>query len=90
MNTVIGRRSRVDLMTPAELAIRAAILTVEEVGAHPLLTDAVSLLAKAQWAVADYVDAPRDAEGRVLWQRPPSDDAAPASVTTENQKDDPS
>lgn len=43
-------------MTPAELAIRAAVEAVERVGAHPLLTDAVNLLHEAQGRVADYVD----------------------------------
>lgn len=50
------RRIRVDLLTPAELAIRAAVLVVEEAGAHPLLTDAVILLQQAREKVADWVD----------------------------------
>lgn len=37
----IPRRSRLDLHTPAEKAIRDAIEAVERAGAHPLLTDAV-------------------------------------------------
>lgn len=52
----IPRRSRLDQNIPAELAIRAAIDTVEETGAHPLLTDAVVLLQQAREKVADYVD----------------------------------
>lgn len=52
----IPRRDRIDQMTPAELAIRAAVEAVERVGAHPLLTDAVNLLHEAQGRVADYVD----------------------------------
>lgn len=39
----IPRRSRLDLNTPAELAIRAAVEAVESAGAHPLLTEAVIL-----------------------------------------------
>jgi hypothetical protein len=52
----IPRRIRIELMTPAELAIRAAVLAVEEAGADPLLTDAVVLLDEAKEKVADYVD----------------------------------
>ena len=51
------RRIRLDLMTPAELSIRNAMLAVEEVGAHQLLTDAVNLLQQARDKVADYVDS---------------------------------
>jgi hypothetical protein len=54
----IPRRVRTDLMTPAELAILAAIHAVEEVGADPLLTEAVVLLGQAKDKVADYVDRP--------------------------------
>jgi hypothetical protein len=57
MNTDIPRRIRVDLMTPAELAIRNAVAEVEKAGCDPWLTDAVVLLGKAQSKVADYVDA---------------------------------
>lgn len=56
MGDNIPRRIRIDLMTPAELAIRNAMLAVEEVGADPLLTDAVILLQQARDKVADYVD----------------------------------
>lgn len=52
----IPRRNRVDLMTPAELAIRAAIEEVEKAGADQLLTEAVILLGRAQGRVADFVD----------------------------------
>lgn len=52
----IPRRSRIDLMTPAELAIRNAMIAVEEAGAHPLLTEAVVMLGQAREKVADYVD----------------------------------
>jgi hypothetical protein len=53
--TVI-RRSRIDLLTPAETAIRSAIADVESVGADVRLTDAVTLMSAAQTRVADYVD----------------------------------
>lgn len=52
------RRSRLDLSTPAETAIRAAISAVEAAGAHPLLTDAVMLLDQARERVADFVELP--------------------------------
>lgn len=54
--TQIPRRARLDLNTPAEIAIREAMLAVEDVGAHPLLTEAADLLGKARNKVADYVD----------------------------------
>lgn len=54
------RRQCLYLMTPAELAIYNAVQAVEEVGADPLLTDAVVLLQRARDKVADYVD--RDAK----------------------------
>ena len=52
----IPRRARMDLYTPAEKAIREALNTVEEAGAHPLLTEAVILLGEAQDKVADFVE----------------------------------
>lgn len=52
------RRNRLDLCTPAELAIRAAVEAVEAAGAHPLLTDAVILLQQAREKVADFVELP--------------------------------
>lgn len=51
-----GRRYRVDLYTPAELAIREAIIKVEESGCDVLLTEAVNLLTEAKNKVADFVD----------------------------------
>lgn len=50
------RRNRVDLWTPAERAIYDAMQAVEQMPAHPLLTDAVILLGKARDRVADFVD----------------------------------
>lgn len=57
MDDNIPRRVRLDLNTEAELAIRHAIDKVEELGADPLLTDAVVLLDEALDKVADYIDA---------------------------------
>ena len=57
IDPAIPRRIRIDLMTPAELAIRNAVLEVENAGCHVLLTDAVVLLQQAREKVADFVDA---------------------------------
>lgn len=57
-STDIPRRRRLDLNTPAELAIRHAMLAVERAGAHPLLTEAINFLGLAREAVADFVDRP--------------------------------
>jgi hypothetical protein len=50
------RRNRIDLMTPAEVAIQNAISEVEKAGANWRLTEAVVLLGKAKEMVSDYVD----------------------------------
>ena len=50
------RRSRLDLMTPAEKAIYDAMQEVEKAGADVRLTDAINLLSQARDKVADYVD----------------------------------
>lgn len=56
MTDELPRRCFIDKMSPAELAIRAAILKVEELPADTLLTEAVVLLSQAQTKVADYID----------------------------------
>ena len=53
-------RARLEQMTPAELAIRNAILAVEQMPADAGLTEAVTLLMRAQSAVADFVDRARE------------------------------
>ena len=58
----IPRRCDVKLMTPAELAIRQAMLAVEGAGCHQLLTEAVTLLEKAKDKVADFVELPSNQE----------------------------
>ena len=58
------RRSCIDRMTDAELAIRNAVDAVEKAGAHPVLTEAVNLLTQAQAKVADYVDYHAPAAGK--------------------------
>lgn len=50
------RRCNTGLLTPAENAIRHAIHTVEQLGADPILTNAVMLLIEAQKLTAAYVD----------------------------------
>lgn len=52
----VPRRFRLDLNTPAELAIRAAVDAVEALPADVRLTDAVVLLGQARERVADFVD----------------------------------
>lgn len=54
----VPRRNRVDLLTPAETAIREAMFAVERAGAHPLLTEAITFLAMAKDTVADFVEGP--------------------------------
>lgn len=55
MNT-IPRRNRIDLNTPAELAIRNAIHEVEKLPADERLTKVVINLIEAKKLVADYID----------------------------------
>lgn len=54
------RRCRLDLLTPAEIAIWQAARMVEESGAHPLLTEAATLLQQAKEKLADYVELEQD------------------------------
>ncbi len=57
MKNEIPRRIRMDLMTPAELAITHAIGEVEKAGADVKLTEAVITLSKARDLVADFIDS---------------------------------
>lgn len=50
------RKIRLDLATPAEVAIRSAIDVVEKLGADVRLTNAVILLGQALDQVSHYVD----------------------------------
>lgn len=52
----VPRRSRIDLNTPVEAAIRTAMVKVEETGADVRLTEAIVLLQQAFNKVADYID----------------------------------
>ena len=69
----IARRRQIYAYTPAELAIRDAIIAVEAVGADVKLTEAVVLLGKAADAVADYVERedPNKVENDVVWETRP-------------------
>lgn len=50
------RRNRLDLNTPAELAIYNAMAEVEKCGASESLTKAVTLLEDAKNALADHIE----------------------------------
>jgi hypothetical protein len=52
----IPRRNRLDLNTPAELAIYNAMGEVEKCGASLSLTKAVTLLQEAKNALADHIE----------------------------------
>lgn len=56
VKTEIPRRSRLDLNTPAELAIFNAMQEVEKMGADVRLTEAITLLQKAKDLVSDHID----------------------------------
>jgi hypothetical protein len=56
VSTDLPRRIHVELLSPAELAIRAAVQEVEKLAADVRLTDAVILLGQAKDKVADFVD----------------------------------
>ena len=56
MSAAFNRRIDINQHTPAEAAIRAAMLEVEKLPADTRLTNAVVLLSTAQKLVADFVD----------------------------------
>jgi hypothetical protein len=51
-----NRRNRMDLFSPAELAIYNAQAEVEKIGADVRLTDAGMLLQQARYLVADFIE----------------------------------
>lgn len=51
------RRNNLEYQTPVEAAIREAMEKVESAGAHPLLTDAITLLGAALDKVADWTES---------------------------------
>jgi hypothetical protein len=56
MSKEIPRRNRLDLNTPAELAIHNAIQEVEKLGASTKLTEIVMLLQGTKEMLSDFVD----------------------------------
>lgn len=56
MDEPIPRRCYLERNTPEELSIRECIEQVEKLGAHPLLTDTVSLLGDARNKLGDWID----------------------------------
>lgn len=52
------RRNQLDKCIPEENAIREVINKIEVLGAHPLLTECVTLLGDAREKLADWVDLP--------------------------------
>ena len=54
----VPRRNRLDLWSPAELAIYKAMQEVEKMPADVKLTDAIIFLQKAKDAVADFIETP--------------------------------
>lgn len=53
----IPRRCRLDLNTPAELAIYNAMQEVEKLGADPVLTNIVSVLATSKDLLSDFLES---------------------------------
>lgn len=53
----IPRRNRIDLYSPAELAIRNAVLEIEKLQADVRLTNACDKLHEAKELVADFIDS---------------------------------
>jgi len=52
---------RIDTLrnTPEEKLIRMAVVKVEDLGAHPMLTKVVTLLSEAREVLADWIDGER-------------------------------
>ena len=78
MSNKIPRRARTENMTPEELAMLGLSWQIEELGAHPLLTDVVVLLGSAREKLGDWVDL-QSAQQRL------QSDKSGAGGTLENQ-----
>lgn len=63
MTNDIPRRAQLEKLVAAELAIRAAVHAVEEMGADVRLTDAVIFLELARNCVGDFVDKSKERTG---------------------------
>lgn len=66
----LPRRCHLELLSPAEWAIRNAMLQIEKLPADVRLTDAVVLLMTAQAKVADYIDSEGVCIGEPCWRNP--------------------
>lgn len=60
----VGRRSRVDLLVKEERALLDALIAVEALGAHPLLTDCVVAIGAARDRLADWIDTEQPGAAR--------------------------
>jgi hypothetical protein len=67
MENEIPRRNRLDLNTPAELAIHNAIGEIEKMGVDPILTDIQVELIKLKGRLADYVDL-KIKDNQIAWK----------------------
>jgi hypothetical protein len=56
MTHVYPATTQIELMEPAELAIRAAMLAVDRMPAHSLLTEAIMDLERARQKIAEWRD----------------------------------
>jgi hypothetical protein len=74
----IPRRICLEKLTPAEKAIRDAMIAVEEAGGDVRLTDAITLLARAKDRVSDFVDGTASPALPGLPERPTAAAGSPA------------
>jgi hypothetical protein len=58
-NGLPPRRVDIKRNTPEEKLIRMAVVKVEDLGAHPMLTRVVTLLDEARNVLADWIDGER-------------------------------
>ena len=58
-NGLAPRRADIQRNTPEEKLIRMALVKVEGLGAHPMLTKVVALLDEAREVLADWIDGER-------------------------------
>jgi len=50
------RRNRIECLIPTEKAIYDVVQTIEELGAHPALTDVVIMLQEVRSKLADWAE----------------------------------
>lgn len=56
MSDTIPRRNHLDKCTVEERQLYQAVWDIETLGAHPLLTDCVTLIAQARNKLSDWID----------------------------------